>query len=287
MKRYTNIAVNISQQDLALAYRIDVALQPSVARARRWNRALTKAGHRRYLAKDGYITPAQPSYTQGVYAFAEAVYRRVQSLNLSEEDMKKPFNPAMAEIGYTCNCEGRLREHRSHRCSNRLMNLFEAVCMVLFGNRYRIRQFVIYLVWEPDQAAVAEMIFTILVNGFVGQGAGFTFCNPGISVASARKVSVKRWTEFAAWTIHQSPYLKNGTAEDLRLLQEQEREQSLVADLAKVRADIQQIETELEREDGAPEVQAEAQAESSTCFDAIAPWILTYHAAAVQRELQK
>lgn len=93
------------------------------------------------------------------------------------------------------------------------MNLFEAAAYRLFGNRYRIRSFVVFLVWEREQAELAEKVFTILNNATIEHGTGFSTCDPGHSVESAYEIERARWEEYASYAIEESPLATNDAAE--------------------------------------------------------------------------
>jgi hypothetical protein len=93
------------------------------------------------LSKVAQGLPEKP-HVETVAKFIETVRARLASVT----NVSAPFSPAFSEIGYTNNAERRLKDHRSHRSSNRLMNLYEAAAHVLYPYRFRIRQYVLYLI---------------------------------------------------------------------------------------------------------------------------------------------
>lgn len=109
------------------------------------------------------------------------------------------------EVGYARDVRNRFKQHRSHRSSNLLMNLVEAALHRHFGDQYSLCQFVVYQIWSPEQAAVAEIIFSRLFSAYTEGGRGFNTYPAGRSNASAFKVNHETWDELATRAIAQSP----------------------------------------------------------------------------------
>ncbi|OMP83207.1 hypothetical protein BK809_0004588 [Diplodia seriata] len=146
-------------------------------------------GMRRYLESDGHVAMAK--------RFCEAM---LQALNTPNP--RRPF----VETGCTNNAQTRLSQHRRHQNSNRLMNLVEAICKVNFPH-LKIHQFVVYDIWQPDQAWAGEIIFDRLSGGWIDEGHGFTFCHAGESVESSTEFTSDEWELWADYAVDHTPFL--------------------------------------------------------------------------------
>lgn len=136
-----------------------------------------QSGKRKYFVDDlsGEMVDER---INAIRCFIHNVRRRFSKVH----DHTQPLCPLFVEIGYRNNSERRLKQRSSHICSNTIMNLFEAVCKsFFFGDEFRICQFVVYLLWEADQADVAEIVFTLLNNVTIRCDSGFLTCDPSNS----------------------------------------------------------------------------------------------------------
>lgn len=120
-----------------------------------------------------------------------------------------PFPHPPAECGYSINSHARLSQHRRRQSSNCVMNLVEDICHFLHDppaphtphplfrtQRFTMRQFIIYLIFRPSQAEIAEMFCSGLLQVWIDNGGGFNHYPAGRSNRSAREVSRGRWAEF-------------------------------------------------------------------------------------------
>jgi hypothetical protein len=68
-----------------------------------------------------------------------------------------------------------------------------------------MHQFIIYLIFRPTQAAIAEIFCSGLLQVWVENGGGFNAYPAGRSVATARRVSEGEWKEHEGWVRQMSP----------------------------------------------------------------------------------
>lgn len=84
-------------------------------------------------------------------------------------------------------------------------------------------QFVVFLIFQPAMASVAEILWTRLGNGYTSSGGGFSHYLAGRSYHSALKVTQAQWAEFADRASRYPPFVAN-TIEGLRRIKHAERE---------------------------------------------------------------
>ncbi|EDU48029.1 conserved hypothetical protein [Pyrenophora tritici-repentis Pt-1C-BFP] len=85
----------------------------------------------------------------------------------------------------------------------------------IFEQHFTMHQFIIYLIFQPDQAAIAEIFCSGLLQVWVENGGGFNAYPAGRSVESARRVSD------VEWGLHEKhARLKSLLVENLRLQQQ-------------------------------------------------------------------
>ena len=163
-----------------------------------WTVAQNRAGYARYL--DWWPVMVKKSGEHSKRR-REVVARLVKELrerclvSVQKGLGKQPLSPPLVEIGYSIRPASRLRQHASHRSSNYLMNLTEA----LLKKRYQIfglTQGVIFKVWDSLQPWLAEIAFTQLAQGYISQAGGFSHFPAGFSNSSAwKKLSMAQWAE--------------------------------------------------------------------------------------------
>ncbi|CAO2653688.1 Nn.00g030990.m01.CDS01 [Neocucurbitaria sp. VM-36] len=125
-----------------------------------------------------------------------------------------PLQYPPGECGYSKNSHLRLAQHRTHQSSNYVMNLIEDICTYLhrtrqFKQHFRMHQFIIYLIFRPSQAAIAEIFCSGLLQVWVENGGGFNAYPAGRSVATAGRVSIVEWGGHERWAREKSPVIKN------------------------------------------------------------------------------
>jgi hypothetical protein len=104
------------------------------------------------------------------------------------------------------------------------MNLVEDICTYLhrtkrFEQHFRMHQFIVYLIFRPTQAAIAEIFCSGLLQVWVENGGGFNAYPAGRSVATARRLSAGDWSAHEGWVREMSP-----VDENMRVQRERARE---------------------------------------------------------------
>ncbi|ORY18920.1 hypothetical protein BCR34DRAFT_595754 [Clohesyomyces aquaticus] len=178
--------------EIELIGRIDNASLPSV------NIRETSGGYRKYL----WTTQRSRRRVQVMERFCEGIRKRW--LETPVQDLDLPLAHSPGECGYAIHAPRRLLQHRNHLSSNYVMNLTEDICTVLhrdlklFPQLFRMHQFIIYLIFKPQQAEIAEMFCSGLLQVWVDNGGGFNHYPAGLSNASASRVTDREWDEHAS-----------------------------------------------------------------------------------------
>ncbi|RMZ70069.1 1114670KZM18619.1 methyltransferase [Pyrenophora seminiperda CCB06] len=150
-------------------------------------------GHRKYL----HTSQRSAKRVEAFYRFCHGIQTRWLETPASLRDT--PFEYPPAECGYSKDSHVRLAQHRAHQSSNHVMNLVEDVCTHLhrtgiFEHHFTMHQFIIYLIFQQSQAAIAEIFCSGLLQVWVENGGGFNAYPAGLSVESSRRVSGDQWT---------------------------------------------------------------------------------------------
>lgn len=87
----------------------------------------------------------------------------------------------LRDVGYTDDGKVRIQnQHQQHRSSNKIMNLFEAVCRCderIAG--YSIQGEVVFLCFRKLHAKLGEIMFSLLGESYVETGRGFNGVEAG------------------------------------------------------------------------------------------------------------
>ncbi|KAF1942240.1 hypothetical protein EJ02DRAFT_178305 [Clathrospora elynae] len=165
-------------------------------------------GHRKYLQTKN----RSAKRVETLQRFCQGVQKRWLETPASLRNT--PFQHPPGECGYSKDSHVRLAQHRAHQSSNYLMNLVEDICTHLhrtgvFKQHFTMHQFIIYLIFRPNQAAIAEIFCSGLLQVWVENGGGFNAYPAGRSVATARRVSTDEWVVHERRTRQESPVLEN------------------------------------------------------------------------------
>ena len=149
-------------------------------------------------------------------AFIRALRQRLASIDPA--DLDKPLQFPLVEVGYAKESIKRLSAHKSHRNSNYIMNLMDAL-FTLWGPKigsgqserpkYKIEQEVIALIWKVDQAEVSEIGLTKLAEGYIHNAGGFSHFPAGLSNDSAHRLRPKIWSAAQEWMLENTCYTSN------------------------------------------------------------------------------
>lgn len=216
-RQYTIISklVNdyLSEGQISLhAWYVDNVIPPFVGEA------ASAQGHRKYLQ----TKHRSATRVETLLRFCDGVQRRFNETPELFRD--KPFQFPPGECGYSKDSHIRLAQHRAHQSSNYVMNLVEDICTYLhrtkqFEQHFRMHQFIVYLIFRPTQAAIAEIFCSGLLQVWVGNGGGFNAYPAGRSVATARRLSAGDWSAHEVWVREMSP-----VDENMRVQRERARE---------------------------------------------------------------
>jgi hypothetical protein len=101
------------------------------------------------------------------------------------------------------------------------MDLVEDICTYLhktgiLKQRFIMHPFIIYLIFRPEQAAIAEIFFSGLLQVWVEDGVGFNGYPAGRSVSSVKKVTDLEWASYERDSRLHSPLIENLKMQQLR-----------------------------------------------------------------------
>ncbi|KAL1608042.1 hypothetical protein SLS60_002981 [Paraconiothyrium brasiliense] len=193
-----------------LSWLIDNISPPSV------RRSATATGHRKYL----WTSHRSPSHVETLLRFCEGVAKRVAEVSPVALDQPLPYPPS--ECGYSVNSHIRISQHCHRQSSNYVMNLVEDICTYLheagtFPRLFRMQPFIVYLIFRPQQAAIAEIFCSGLLQVWIEEGGGVNAYPAGRSVASARRVSAAQWADHEQWVVDNTEMVKNVRIQKERL----------------------------------------------------------------------
>ncbi|KAF9693411.1 hypothetical protein EKO04_008583 [Ascochyta lentis] len=182
----------LSEGQYEHAYTIDNITPPTVPLK------ASVQGHRKYLHTPS--TSRSPKRIAALQRLCSGITLRCTQTPPHLHNAPLRYPPS--EIGYALHAHRRLAQHRAHRSSNSIMNLVEDTCTHLFHanlltQHFTMHQFIIYLVFRPSQAAIAEIFCSGLLQCWV-EGGGFNAWPAGRSVASSRRVSGEQWRGYEA-----------------------------------------------------------------------------------------
>ena len=180
-------------------------------------------GYRKYLHR----TSRSEKRVKTLELFCQGIRKRCDETPVSSRDTPLKYPPS--ECGYSINSPERLAKHRARQSSNYVMNLVEDICKHLydigtFAQQLTMHQFIIYLIFRQEQASIAEIFISGLLQVWVKDSGGFNAYLAGHSTASAGKVTD------AEWALHErNTKLDSPTMEDIRQqqLRPDERQRAL------------------------------------------------------------
>lgn len=122
-------------------------------------------GHRKYLSTPS--TNRSPKRIATLQRLITGITLRCSQIPLHLQTVPFPYPPS--EVGYALNSYKRLTQHRARHSSNYTMNLVEDICTHLYRSKaltqhFEMHQFIIYLIFRPSQAAIAEIFVSGLLQ---------------------------------------------------------------------------------------------------------------------------
>lgn len=120
-----------------------------------------------------------------------------------------PMEKPLTEVGWTKDADVWLKSHANHNDSNHLMCLIHAIAIKEFPFAEVSSGSARGLLYSgPEQAALAEAIFTHLAHPWVADATGFTHHPPGLNNDSVMNITTRQWID--ALTVHKySPFATN------------------------------------------------------------------------------
>ncbi|KAF2187879.1 hypothetical protein K469DRAFT_685249 [Zopfia rhizophila CBS 207.26] len=107
--------------------------------------------------------------------------------------------------------------HRKHQPLNYIMSLVEDNCVVLFrdlkrlNQLFRMHQFVISLIYQQNQAEIAEIFCSGLLQVWIENGGGFKHYPAGLSNLLARNIIHEAWYDSEQYVLAHSPLAEGYT----------------------------------------------------------------------------
>ncbi|KAG9195109.1 hypothetical protein G6011_00229 [Alternaria panax] len=180
-------------------------------------------GHRKYL----HTTSRSEKRVKILELFCQGVGKRYDETPVSLREI--PLRYPLSECGYSINSHERLAQHRARKSSNNVMNLVEDICTHLhhigiFAQHFTMHQFIVYLIFRQEQARIAEIFISGLLQVWVKDGGGFNAYKAGHSANTAGRVTDVEWTSHERNTKLYSPMMENIRHQQLRA---DERRQAL------------------------------------------------------------
>ncbi|KAI9878032.1 MAG: hypothetical protein M1830_002113 [Pleopsidium flavum] len=213
MGDYCELRKDREQQHRAI--RIDKAFNPNS----RWGKARVENGEFKYLYSPTQGGPDHrpcQSHIDNINEFCRNLETRMQNLH-NTPLWTKPLTVPLVEYGYAGYPVQRLASHRAHQNSNYIMNLVDAICRVLFHDRFHIEQYIIYHIFQPHQAVAAEVIFTRLGQGYIVDGGGFSHYLAGRSNQTALDIPATFWEKYLMDAVKNTPLLERHRDEATRM----------------------------------------------------------------------
>ena len=193
-----------------LAWLVDNTTRPLVTRSK------TATGHRKFL----WTSLRSHRHVATLLQLCEGITKRWKGTPMSERDTPLEYPPG--ECGYSIDSHARLLQHRNRQSSNYVMSLVEDICTYLhsvgeFTQLFHMHQFIIYLIFRPQQAAIAEIFCSGLLQVWTEGGGGLNAYPAGRSVASARRVNFQQWEEHEQWVMENTDMIQNWMIQRERL----------------------------------------------------------------------
>ncbi|MCJ1440846.1 MAG: hypothetical protein MMC23_001332 [Stictis urceolatum] len=84
------------------------------------------------------------------------------------------------------------------------MNLADAISHVIFGTKFTLHQYIVLPLWNKDQPTIAEKAVTIMAQGYITMGGGFSHCMAGQHMGSSSPISDEDWDGWTEWAYNNS-----------------------------------------------------------------------------------
>ena len=157
---------------------------------RSWPEEYTSAGRRRYLdlsnnrPRDHGLPPINRTRREVLRDFIGHLETTLTRLE-SNGGANRPCPRPLVEVGYSIKPARRLEHHAKHVSSNYLMNLWDVLQLLRYGNDFHIHQVIVYSCWNTNHAWVAEIVLTRFLQAYTWWGSGFSHYQAGRSNGSS------------------------------------------------------------------------------------------------------
>lgn len=141
--------------------------------------------------------------------------------------------------GYALDFESLCHSHQNNP-SSYLMALTHAIAQHLFPGKYRLKDFLISPILDPDGAPIGEIIVCALASCMFQTGEGFNIADPGNSVESVYHIDqhTRHWID--KWVEKHSPYYANLRMQVQMYENRQAESERLLAELKEVQEELAQ-----------------------------------------------
>lgn len=137
--------------------------------------------------------------------FCSAAENLIKAALQHRDQADKPVQSPWSYFGYANQAEQRnVRDHDKHINSSVLMMIVDATAQWVIPGKYRTRWFPVVLINAPEECSIAEIISTVISNGYHDLGTGLDYAEPGISVVCRR--TLEQWNEYIGWSLANSPF---------------------------------------------------------------------------------
>lgn len=179
---------------------------------RRWKRANTDNGLRRFLGTKGNLR--SEDRVDVLSRFCDGLERRFVGT-----DETSLLSPPLLYIGYAARGDIRKRQHEAcGESSNWLATLVQSICNTVWGRQsYRMHFFAVCPLGEEPEGPVAEMLLTRVPGAYYHNGGGFCIDIAGKSMESIHFATLSvvqredTWNEALDWVYKNTPFEENWT----------------------------------------------------------------------------
>jgi hypothetical protein len=185
-----------------------------------------------------YIPVDKAARIEVIKAWIAHVRTRIENLP-PDHRLERP----LCEIGYAAKPIERLLQHKKHTDSNYIMNLTEAVCKEMWGDKYRIEQFVLFHLWKNTHAMSAEILVSRIAMAYITYGGGFCQYPAGESHGVADEPPVGYYGDMAH-NLLDDPGFHERTEEEFAKLKKKAQN---LRDLAQLNAEGKHLELQFDK----------------------------------------
>ncbi|SMR58832.1 unnamed protein product [Zymoseptoria tritici ST99CH_1E4] len=176
--------------DAKFANKVDNLMKPAI------DMESSVRGVRKFLGRLSRDSCDLPMFDRvaNLGTLCRAILRRCEEIPRDQWD--KPIPGGLSEFGYSAKAILRMVSHAIQTGSNYLMNLFEALSKVRFGEKYMFFRKTIYHIPALELVPIAEIYCTRIGQGYIKNGGGFSHAWAGVSTNSKGDFDESQWEQF-------------------------------------------------------------------------------------------